>query len=271
MSAPAARSTGSSVAARRRRSSWATRSASDAAGSASTTACPSEHEPDARAWATRAPGWSPRRRRPGSRCASSAGTSGARATLKKSERTVTVVPGWRIRSSIAASEPPAATIARARPSRPPRTVSSSKRRHRRDARQRLAAEAEGRHAHEVVGRADLAGRVAVERQQRVLAAHPVPVVGDPHERLAAGLDLDGDRPAPARRRAFSSSSFTTEAGRSTTSPAAMRLATTSERMAMRRAATGARARSAERPSAAARDLGHRVVAVAPPARPARPA
>jgi len=74
--------------------------------------------------------------------------------------------------------------------------------------------------------------VALESQQHVVAAHAVAVVGDADEPPAAGLHFDPDRVAPASRE-FSSSSFTTDAGRSTTSPAAIWLATWSESMRMR--------------------------------------
>ncbi len=65
--------------------------------------------------------------------------------------------------------------------------------HRRDRGQRLAPEPEGADAHEIVGRADLAGGVPVEREQRVLAPHALAVVGDADQRLAAGLDGDRHR------------------------------------------------------------------------------
>ena len=67
-------------------------------------------------------------------------------------------------------------------------------RHRGDARQRLAAEAERRDALEVVGAADLARRVPLDRQPRVLRLHPLAVVLDANQLLAA--ELDGDRDAP---------------------------------------------------------------------------
>jgi hypothetical protein len=71
-------------------------------------------------------------------------------------------------------------------------------RHRRDARQRLAAESERGDRAEVLRAADFRRRVALERQPRV------PVI-----RCASASS------------AFSISSLTTDAGRSTTSPAAI--------------------------------------------------
>jgi len=69
--------------------------------------------------------------------------------------------------------------------------------------------------------------VALEAQQRVVATMPQPFryLDEP---LTPGFHIDRIRVAPASS-AFSSSSFTTEAGRSTTSPAAILLATCSER------------------------------------------
>ncbi len=61
-----------------------------------------------------------------------------------------------------------------------------------DARQRLAAEAERRDPLEVVGMANLAGRMPLDRQPRVLRPHPLPVVLDTQELLAAHLDRDCD-------------------------------------------------------------------------------
>ena len=65
-------------------------------------------------------------------------------------------------------------------------------RHRGDARQRLAAEAERRDRAEIVGAADLARRVPLDRQPRVLRLHPLAVVLDADQLLAAELDRDGD-------------------------------------------------------------------------------
>ena len=49
-------------------------------------------------------------------------------------------------------------------------------------------------APEVVGAADLAGRVPLDRQPRVLRLHPLAVVFDANQLLAAELDGDGDAP-----------------------------------------------------------------------------
>jgi hypothetical protein len=100
-------------------------------------------------------------------------------------------------------------------------------RHRRDAGQRFAAEPERPDRAEVVGARDLARRVPLDRQPRVLRLHPLAVVFDANQLLAAELDGDGDARAPASS-AFSTSSLTTEAGRSTTSPAAIWLARSGE-------------------------------------------
>ena len=74
--------------------------------------------------------------------------------------------------------------------------------------------------------------MALEGQHGVVAHHAAAVVSDLDELLAAGLTLILIRVAPASSE-FSSSSLTTEAGRSTTSPAAILLATFSERTWMR--------------------------------------
>jgi hypothetical protein len=84
----------------------------------------------------------------------------------------------------------------------------------------------------ILGALDFAGGVAFEAEQRVVAAHAEAVVGHADEAASAGADFDGDFPGSASRE-FSTSSFTTLAGRSTTSPAAIWLATCSERSLMR--------------------------------------
>ena len=58
-------------------------------------------------------------------------------------------------------------------------------RHRRDARQRFAAEPERVNGGEIVGALNLARRVALEREPRILRAHPLAVVFDAHKPLAA--------------------------------------------------------------------------------------
>jgi len=65
--------------------------------------------------------------------------------------------------------------------------------------------------------------VALEGKQRIVAIHPEPVIDDTNERNTAAPDADLDLRAPASML-FSTSSFTTDAGRSITSPAATWLA-----------------------------------------------
>ena len=67
----------------------------------------------------------------------------------------------------------------------------------------------------------------LEGQQRIVVSHSAAVVDHANHPLAARFDFDAIERAPASS-AFSSSSFTTEAGRSTTSPAAILFATCSE-------------------------------------------
>jgi hypothetical protein len=57
----------------------------------------------------------------------------------------------------------------------------------------LAAEAEGGDAQQVFELRDLAGGVAVEGEQRVVAPHATAVVGDDDAAAAAGVEVDGDR------------------------------------------------------------------------------
>src|SRR5262245_54738993 len=63
-------------------------------------------------------------------------------------------------------------------------------RHRRDAWQRLAAEAEGGDRAEIVRTADLARRVPFDREPRILRRHPFPIVLDANGLLASELDAD---------------------------------------------------------------------------------
>ena len=63
-------------------------------------------------------------------------------------------------------------------------------RHRGDRRQRLAAEAERQDGRQIVGSPDLARRVPLDRQPRVLRLHPFAVVLDADLLLAAELDVD---------------------------------------------------------------------------------
>src|SRR2546422_3676022 len=65
---------------------------------------------------------------------------------------------------------------------------------------RSPSEAERRHADQVRGIADLAGGVARQRQDRVLAAHPLAVVAHPDERLPPVLDRHADRPSAGVER-----------------------------------------------------------------------
>ena len=67
-------------------------------------------------------------------------------------------------------------------------------RHRRDRRQRLAAEPERQDRGEIVGAPDLARRVPLDRQPRILRLHPFAVVFDAHLLLAAELDVDREPP-----------------------------------------------------------------------------
>jgi hypothetical protein len=67
----------------------------------------------------------------------------------------------------------------------------------------------------------------LKRQHRIVAHHAASVVRNLNQLLPARLHADLDPVAPASS-AFSSNSFTTDAGRSTTSPAAILLATCSE-------------------------------------------
>src|SRR5579885_3458769 len=63
-------------------------------------------------------------------------------------------------------------------------------RHRRDRRQRFAAESHRPDRREVVRAADLARGVTLEREARVFRRHPLAVVFDAHLFLAAELDVD---------------------------------------------------------------------------------
>ena len=67
-------------------------------------------------------------------------------------------------------------------------------RDRRDAGQRFAAEPERVDRGEIVGALNLARGVTLEREPRILRAHPFAVVLDAHEPLAAQLDVDLDAP-----------------------------------------------------------------------------
>ncbi len=62
-----------------------------------------------------------------------------------------------------------------------------------DGRERLAPEPHRRDGGEPLRVAELRGRVALEREQGVVAVHPAAVVGHAHQREPALLDVDGDR------------------------------------------------------------------------------
>jgi hypothetical protein len=68
--------------------------------------------------------------------------------------------------------------------------------------------------------ANLRGRVSFESEHRVVAHHAFAVVGDFKQTPATSLYLDRDARRPASIE-FSTSSLATDAGRSTTSPAAI--------------------------------------------------
>ena len=65
-------------------------------------------------------------------------------------------------------------------------------RDRGDARQRLAAEAEGRHTREILDRGDLAGGVPLDREEQIVPGHAAAVVADPDQPLAGMCQFDGD-------------------------------------------------------------------------------
>jgi hypothetical protein len=67
-------------------------------------------------------------------------------------------------------------------------------------------------------RLQFAGGVPLEGQGGVTTRHPLAVVADSNQPEAPVFDLDGDRAELPASRLFSRSSFTTAAGRSTTSP-----------------------------------------------------
>ena len=83
-----------------------------------------------------------------------------------------------------------------------RTAAQNEMRDRRDARQRLAAEAERRDSFQVLRPPDLAGRVAFDGQPRILGFHPFAVVFDVNQLLAAELDRDRHAPRAGVDRVF---------------------------------------------------------------------
>ena len=153
-------------------------------------------------------------------------------TLKNRSRTSTLVPGARRPAGAGAPASPPLDRQRTRP----RGIAAVRLdqpqpAHRADRRQRLAAEAQrGDPDQLLVG--ELGGGVALEGQ-RQLVRPPCR-----SRRRRPGSARSRRPPAPPRSGAapasiaFSTSSLTTDAGRSTTSPAAMRLATSSGRRRM---------------------------------------
>ena len=74
--------------------------------------------------------------------------------------------------------------------------------------------------------------MALDRQRQLVGGQALAVVGDQDAGQAAAVGLHLDRGARRRRAAFSTSSLTALAGRSTTSPAAMRLTVSGGRRRM---------------------------------------
>ena len=75
-------------------------------------------------------------------------------------------------------------------------------RDRRDRRQRLAAKAERRDGEQVLHVAQLAGGVAFEGEQRVVAQHAAAIVDDADEAPSAGFDLDAQLGRAGVERVF---------------------------------------------------------------------
>ena len=118
-----------------------------------------------------------------------------------------------------------------RGARPAARLDDREARHRADRGERLAAEAQRRGALEVLERGDLAGGEARDGERQVVALDAAAVVDHAHAPHAALGEVDRDRCAPASRL-FSISSLRAEAGRSTTSPAAIWLTSSSGRVRM---------------------------------------
>ena len=105
-------------------------------------------------------------------------------------------------------------------------------RNRSNRRQRLAAKPQRGDREQIIRGTQFGRRVPLKRQQRIVVAIPDPssitrIMRLPPDSTSTRIDR-----APASS-AFSSSSFTTDAGRSTTSPAAILFATCSASMRMR--------------------------------------
>ena len=90
-----------------------------------------------------------------------------------------------------------------------------------DRRQRLAAKAERRHAFELGERGDLAGGVAAQRQRQLGGGDAVAVVLDADRPHAAADQADDDLPGAGVDARCRAARARTDAGRSTTSPAAI--------------------------------------------------
>ena len=136
-------------------------------------------------------------------------------TASNSWRTSTVVPGGPRRADLQAAAvdlPGVLAVARAR--------DDGHLRDRGDGGQRLAAESHRRHRFQFGQRADLAGGVARQRQRQFLGRNAAAVVGHGDAADAAAFQPHFDARAPASI-AFSSTSLSTDAGRSMTSPAAI--------------------------------------------------
>ena len=104
-------------------------------------------------------------------------------------------------------------------------------RDRGDRGQRLAAEAEGGDCGEIAVR-NFRGRVALDGEREVGFVHAAPVVGDADEARPPASIATSIARAPASS-AFSTSSLTAAAGRSITSPAAMRSTSSGSRRRIR--------------------------------------
>src|SRR5262245_2683021 len=75
-------------------------------------------------------------------------------------------------------------------------------RHRGDARQRFASEAQRRNSLEIVGPLDLARGMTLDRESRVVRIHPVAIVLDPNEPFSPELHGDRNAPGPRINRVF---------------------------------------------------------------------
>ena len=122
-------------------------------------------------------------------------------TLKNRSRTVITVPCGK-RRFIAAEDLAAGDldgragglVRRARFEQQPRNGG--------DGRQRFAAEAERRDGEQIVRVAQLAGGVALEGEQRVVAQHAAAVVGDADQAPPAAFDFDAEIAWRRRRASF---------------------------------------------------------------------